>query len=76
MVGTRRRWRTVCYKDLGHLRRKTLLARPENKNRLRRFVIACTALALRKRIELTLALPLERLDRLAMQRQVKDIGAR
>ena len=35
-----------------------------------------TALALRKRIELMLALPLERLDRLAMQRQVKDIGAR
>jgi arsenate reductase (thioredoxin) len=33
-----------------------------------------TALALRKRIELILALPLERLDRLAIQREVKGIG--
>jgi arsenate reductase len=35
-----------------------------------------TALALKKRIELMLALPLERLDRLAMQREVKNIGTR
>ena len=35
-----------------------------------------TALALKKRIELMLALPLERLDRLAMQREVKSIGTR
>jgi arsenate reductase len=35
-----------------------------------------TALALRKRIELMLALPLERLDRFAIQREVKDIGTR
>ena len=35
-----------------------------------------TALALKRRIELMLALPLERLDRLAIQREVKDIGTR
>jgi arsenate reductase len=35
-----------------------------------------TALALRKRIELMLTLPLERLDRFAIQREVKDIGTR
>jgi arsenate reductase len=35
-----------------------------------------TALALKMRIELMLALPLERLDRLAMQREVKNIGTR
>ena len=35
-----------------------------------------TALALKRRIELVLALPLERLDRLAIQREVKDIGTR
>ena len=35
-----------------------------------------TALALKKRIELMLALPLERLDRLAIQREVKNIGTR
>jgi arsenate reductase len=35
-----------------------------------------TALALRRRIELMLALPIERLDRLALQREVKDIGTR
>lgn len=33
-----------------------------------------TALALRRRIELMLALPIERLDRFALQREVKDIG--
>jgi arsenate reductase len=35
-----------------------------------------TALGLRRRIELMLALPIERLDRLALQREVKDIGTR
>ena len=35
-----------------------------------------TALALRKRIELMLALPFQRLDRFAIQREVKDIGTR
>jgi arsenate reductase len=35
-----------------------------------------SALALKKRIELMLALPLERLDRLAIQREVKNIGTR
>lgn len=35
-----------------------------------------TALALRKRIELILALPLYRLDRMAIQREVRDIGTR
>jgi len=33
-----------------------------------------TALALRKRIELMLALPMQRLDRMAIAREVKDIG--
>jgi arsenate reductase len=35
-----------------------------------------TAITLKRRLELMLALPVERLDRLALQRQVKDIGAR
>ena len=35
-----------------------------------------TAFILKRRLELMLALPLERLDRLALQREVKDIGAR
>lgn len=35
-----------------------------------------TALALRKRIELMLALPLHRLDRMAIQREVRHIGTR
>lgn len=35
-----------------------------------------TALALRKRIELVLALPLHRLDRMAIQREVRHIGTR
>ena len=35
-----------------------------------------TALALRKRIELMLALPLDRLDQVAIQREVKGIGTR
>jgi arsenate reductase len=35
-----------------------------------------TALALRKRIELMLALPMSRLDRMAIVREVNDIGAR
>jgi arsenate reductase len=35
-----------------------------------------TALALRKRIELMLALPLQRLDRLAIQREFRHIGKR
>jgi len=34
-----------------------------------------TALALRKRIELMLALPMHRLDRMAIVREVKDIGS-
>jgi arsenate reductase len=39
-------------------------------------VFVGTALALRKRIELMLALPLDRLDRIAIQREVKGIGTR
>ena len=35
-----------------------------------------TALALRKRIELMLALPLDRLDHVAIRREVKGIGTR
>jgi len=35
-----------------------------------------TALVLKRRIELMLALPLATLDRLAIQREIKDIGAR
>jgi arsenate reductase len=35
-----------------------------------------TALALKRRIELLLALPLDGLDALAIHREVKDIGAR
>jgi arsenate reductase (thioredoxin) len=33
-----------------------------------------TAVALRRRIELMLALPIERLDALALQRDMRDIG--
>ncbi len=35
-----------------------------------------TAVILRRRIELMLALPLQSLDRLAIQREIKDIGSR
>ena len=35
-----------------------------------------TALVLKRRIELMLALPLASLDRLALQREIKDIGSR
>jgi arsenate reductase (thioredoxin) len=35
-----------------------------------------TALILKRRIELMLALPLESLDRMSIQRQIKDIGTR
>jgi len=35
-----------------------------------------TALALRKRIELMLALPMHRLDRVAIQREVREVGKR
>jgi arsenate reductase len=35
-----------------------------------------TALVLKRRIELMLALPLPSLDRLALQREVRDIGTR
>jgi arsenate reductase len=33
-----------------------------------------TALTLKRRIELMLSLPIERLDALAMHREIKDIG--
>lgn len=39
-------------------------------------VFVDTSLALRRRIELMLALPIEKLDRFALQREVKDIGTR
>jgi arsenate reductase (thioredoxin) len=35
-----------------------------------------TAVVLKRRIELMLALPLQSLDRLALQRELKDIGTR
>jgi arsenate reductase (thioredoxin) len=35
-----------------------------------------TSLALRRRIDLMLALPIEKLDRFALQREIKDIGTR
>ncbi len=35
-----------------------------------------TAIVLKRRIELMLALPLDRLDKMAIQREIKDIGTR
>jgi arsenate reductase len=38
--------------------------------------ISDTANALRRRIELFASLPLEKLDRLSLEKQIKDIGRR
>lgn len=48
----------------------------EGSDAQKRAAFRAAATALRRRIERLVNLPMEKLDRLALQRQVRDIGTR
>jgi arsenate reductase len=48
----------------------------EGTDEVKKWAFRDTVMTLKRRLELLLSLPLDRLDRLALQREVKDIGAR